>query len=93
MSGGIAYVYDPTGIFPERCNMGLVSLHDVSDYEEKQELKSFIKEHYNNTGSVKAKEILDNFDGECDKFVKVYPVDYARVLDALKQANEDQAAA
>ena len=31
MSGGIAYIYDPEGKFPERCNMGLVDLVKVSE--------------------------------------------------------------
>jgi glutamate synthase domain-containing protein 3 len=30
MSGGIAYVYDPTGVFPPKCNKELVTLFKVS---------------------------------------------------------------
>jgi len=29
MSGGVAYVYDPEGAFPDRCNMGMVALEKV----------------------------------------------------------------
>merc|ERR1712178_209333 len=33
MSGGIAYIYDPEGKFPERCNMGLVELEEIDTPE------------------------------------------------------------
>ena len=29
MSGGIAYIFDPTAAFPEKCNMGMVALDKV----------------------------------------------------------------
>ena len=34
MSGGIAYMYDPSGVFPSRCNTEMVSLETVDDPEE-----------------------------------------------------------
>merc|ERR1719498_1547170 len=38
MSGGIAYIYDPQGIFPGRCNMEMVELGPVEG-EDIDELK------------------------------------------------------
>merc|ERR1712048_1195603 len=50
MSGGIAYVYDPYGKFPARCNMGLVALETL-DSEDEKELFGYIQEHVQATGS------------------------------------------
>jgi glutamate synthase (NADPH/NADH) large chain/glutamate synthase (ferredoxin) len=37
------------------------------------------------TGSRKAKQVLDAFDGTLRKFVKIMPVDYKRVLEERKR--------
>ena len=34
MSGGIAYVYDPNGEFPAKCNMAMVSLEPLQSHDE-----------------------------------------------------------
>ena len=33
MSGGVAYVYDPAGVFESRCNMAMVDLETISPDE------------------------------------------------------------
>ena len=80
MSGGVAFIYDPHGKFPERCNMGLVGLEAVNSPEEIEELHSYIQEHVAMTGSSVGKTMLDNWDAHVNKFVKVMPHDYKRVL-------------
>jgi glutamate synthase domain-containing protein 3 len=62
MSGGIAYVYDPEGTFPERCNMGLVGLETVSTEKEKLVVRSYIEEHVKYTGSTVGKQFLDEWE-------------------------------
>jgi len=91
MSGGIAYVYDPDGKFPARCNMGLVGLETVDTPEESDELYNYIKEHVDYTGSTVGQNMLDNWNDEVGKFVKVMPHDYKRVL--LERAARDAEAA
>src|SRR5690606_28358863 len=34
MSGGIAYVYDPNGAFPAKCNMAMVALESLQAHDE-----------------------------------------------------------
>jgi glutamate synthase domain-containing protein 3 len=80
MSGGIAYIYDPEGKFPERCNMGLVGLEEIETTKENEELYGYIKEHVEITGSSVGQEMLENWDTASSKFVKVFPHDYKRVL-------------
>lgn len=81
MSGGIAYIYDPEGKFPKRCNMGLVGLDTIELPEESQEVFGYIQEHVEATGSSVGQKLLDNWDEESAKFVKVMPHDYKRVLE------------
>lgn len=80
MSGGIAYVYDPEGNFPEKVNMGLVGLDAIEDDIEKEEVYNHIKEHVHYTNSTVGQEILDNWDERVKYLVKVMPHDYKRVL-------------
>jgi len=80
MSGGIAYIYDPEGKFPARCNMGLVDLETIDTPEEADEVYGYIKEHVDMTGSSLGQEFLAKWDERKEKFVKVMPEDYARVL-------------
>lgn len=80
MSGGVAYIYDPDGKFPARCNMGLVGFESVDTPDENEELYGYIKEHVDATGSDLGQDMLDNWDVTVGNFVKVMPHDYKRVL-------------
>ena len=80
MSGGVAYVYDPDGKFPARCNMGLVGLETIDTPEEANEIRDYIEEHVKYTGSPLGQEMLDNWNTRASMFVKVMPHDYKRVL-------------
>lgn len=93
MSGGIAYIYDPNGAFPEKCNMGLVGLDAVDTEEEKQALYDYIKEHVDYTGSSVGQGMLEDWDAKVKKFVKVMPHDYKRVLEERAAAQDKAEAA
>jgi len=90
MSGGVAYIYDPSGSFPQRCNMEMVSLESVASEEEETELRSYVEAHHAKTGSAVAAGVLDRWDASLPAFVKVMPNDYKRVL---KEMAEEAAAA
>ena len=93
MSGGIAYVYDPSGEFPRRCNMGLVGLEGIDSSSERDEVRDYIQEHVDMTGSSVGREMLDNWDLHVGQFVKVFPHDYKRVLLERAAAAKEAAAA
>ncbi|MDP6733225.1 MAG: glutamate synthase large subunit [Gammaproteobacteria bacterium] len=80
MSGGIAYVWDPHGSFPSRCNMDSFELEPVSGAKDILELKSLIENHVNYTDSTVARAVLENWEASVAQFVKVMPIDYKRVL-------------
>jgi len=80
MSGGLAYVLDEKGDFAEkRCNTAGVDLEPVSA-EDGELLQSMIFRHVEFTGSPRGKWILENWESTLDKFVKVFPHEYKRVL-------------
>lgn len=84
MSGGLAYVLNEDNNFDYFCNMEMVELSLIEDLADERELKGLIKRHLEYTGSPRAKEILDNWDSYVDKFIKVLPIEYKRVLDEEK---------
>lgn len=86
MSGGIAYVYDEEGRFDSLCNTDMIDL-DPLNAEDEAELKQLIENHAKYTGSPKAKRILANWDLEREFFVKVFPMEYRRALENMKNQN------
>lgn len=85
MSGGIAYVYDENGNFDNCCNLQSLDLELVSSDADRADLKSMLEKHVKYTGSPKAKYILDHWDREAPRFIKVFPMEYKRALGALSQ--------
>ena len=83
MSGGVAYVYDLNGDFETKCNNETFELEQLSK-DDLVHLKQFITKHRDLTGSEVASSILDSWDKEITKFVKVMPTDYKRVLNEMK---------
>jgi len=81
MSGGIAYVYDPNERFATRCNKAMVELSPVSEAEDVETIRRLLTHYVGYTGSSVAQEILDDWDECYPQFVKVFPLDYKRVLE------------
>ena len=88
MSGGEAYVLDEFGKFSDQSNLGLVSLETIQDLEDISDLQRLIRRHANLTGSANAHRILADWDDMLQKFVKVMPNDYKRVLQEAKNAQD-----
>ena len=84
MSGGVAYVLDESGDFDFFCNMEMVELSLIEDSHDSKELKGLIENHYKYTNSERAKQILDNWKLYVDKFIKVVPIEYKKVLQEEK---------
>lgn len=80
MSGGIAYIYDPKNTFEQHCNKEGLNLDPVETAEDISELKDLIENHYNATLSPLAQRILENWQRELPKFIKVLPEEYKQAL-------------
>jgi glutamate synthase (NADPH/NADH) large chain len=85
MSGGIAYVWDKDNDFLQHCNLGMVDLEKLDQPEDIAECRELIRKHEQATGSTVAARVLSDWDRVVAQFVKVMPVDYRRVLDALRE--------
>jgi len=86
MSGGVAYVYDPTEMFETRCNLDMVDLESVWTSEDASALRNLVENHYHYTGSARARMILENWETRFPLFVKVMPVEYRKVLERMRLA-------
>ncbi len=82
MSGGIAYIYDPTEVFASKVNGDMVALEDLDD-DDREFLAATILRHRDLTGSAVADRILESWDVEVGSFRKVMPRDYKRVLTVI----------
>jgi glutamate synthase domain-containing protein 3 len=81
MNGGIAFVLDETGEFQSvMCNKASVELGPVTESDDLDILHRLITRHSELTASPRAKWILDNWAQVIPKFVKVFPLEYKRVL-------------
>jgi glutamate synthase (NADPH/NADH) large chain len=88
MSGGIAYVLDEGYGFDRRCNLDMVDLELLEEPSDIKELHQLITQHLENTGSRRARQVLDNWEVCRRSFVKVFPMDYRRVLGQMSKEDE-----
>jgi len=79
MSGGIAWIYDTNNTFSSKCNLEMVDL-DPLETEDETEIIALLKRHILLTKSEIATFILENWNLEKNKFVKVFPREYKNVL-------------
>ncbi len=89
MSGGIAYVYDPDGDFPIRCNLEMVDLEPLEEPEDLDLVRGLMERHREYTGSTVADRLLRQWPKVAAKFVKVMPKDYKRALQEQLEAAKE----
>jgi len=89
MSGGIAYVLDPQGVFNSRCNKDLVELEGLDQRDDIDLVHRMLERHVRYTGSTVGARLLANWDAARAQFVKVIPRDYKRVLLAEAKARSE----
>jgi glutamate synthase (NADPH) large chain len=85
MSGGIAYVLD---LHPARLNSEMVDLDPLTE-EDAQFLRDVVSRHRAETGSRVAAALLADWDVAVERFAKVMPKDYKRVLHAASAAERE----
>jgi glutamate synthase (NADPH/NADH) large chain len=88
MSGGIAYVYDPLGRFPDLLNYEMVDLDALGD-DDVELLRSLVGRHQSLTGSAVASRLLHDWSTSVTAFCKVMPKDYRRVLTVMSEAERN----
>ncbi|HWD53894.1 MAG TPA: glutamate synthase large subunit [Acidimicrobiales bacterium] len=88
MSGGVAYVYDPTRTFGQRVNLETVDVEPL-DPSDSFTVRSLVERHGVETESAVAARLLENWDTDVLEFVKVMPRDYRRILEATRLAEAE----
>jgi glutamate synthase (NADPH) large chain len=88
MSGGLAFVLDEAGDFRRRCNLGMVDLEALVDTEDVELVKDLLARHIRFTQSPVAARLLVDWERSRQKFIKVIPQDFKRVMAAIKKAQE-----
>ena len=88
MSGGLAFIYDPTGVFPSKCNKESVTLYKIVDEEDITFLKDLLTEFHEKTKSQVASDILKSWPHALASFIKVFPNEYRKVLEEKKALKE-----
>jgi len=87
MSGGTAYVLDAAGDFTACCNTQMVALEQLDD-DDKAILRAMLEKHAEYTKSARATITLANWNVYSNSFIKVMPMDYKRVLQAVARAKK-----
>lgn len=72
MTGGIAYIMDDSADIDKRINTD-VRIQKLQTQAAIDELKELIKDYQESTGSLLAKEVLEDFDSYLPKFWQVIP--------------------
>lgn len=87
MSGGMAFIYDPTNAFPEQCNLDMVAL-EQPDGTDLAWIEQKLKEHEAYTGSTQAKELLQGWHAHQKLFQKVMPHDLKKALQEIERESD-----
>ncbi len=80
MSGGIAFVLDEDSCITDKCTEEMLEIEDLQDKEDEDTVLKLIEQHYENTNSEKAKNILENWDEYKTKFRRIIPSAYKAIL-------------
>jgi glutamate synthase domain-containing protein 3 len=80
MSGGLAFILDEEGTFPGRVNPDMRDQLEELDEGDAIEVRALVAEHVERTASEVGQRVLDDWEALAPYFVKIFPVDYKRVL-------------
>ena len=90
MSGGVAYVLDENHDLYKRLNHELVKMYALDDEvttlsgtSDEEKLRSLIEQHEKETGSLRAKEILSDWESWKCRFKKIIPNDYLKIMSEI----------
>jgi len=90
MTGGMAFVYDPSAEFEEHVNQDAVVWQPVRTADWEAELRRLVQQHLHETQSPLAARLINDWDRELRKFVQVCP---KKMLDKLTHPLDDSAEA
>ncbi len=83
MSGGVAYVLDENHDLYLSLNKQMVTMSQVTNTGDIEDLKTMISNHVKETGSEFGKKVLDNFDEYLPMFKKIISTDYENITQSI----------
>ena len=91
MSGGIAFVFDPSATFARRCNREMVDLEPLIAPEDVSRVRELIDHHVRYTGSALGSRLIEDWATTATRFVKVMPREYRRALQEQERRDSELA--
>jgi glutamate synthase (NADPH/NADH) large chain len=88
MTGGMAFVHDADGDFRNAVNPDSVVINRVASAHWQSVLHRLVEEHYRETGSALASDLLRNWDLALEHFWQVTPKEMVGRLDHVLEAEE-----
>ena len=88
MSGGIAYVLDMNHDVYRKLNKDMVFMTEVTEKYDVAELRQIITDYMEATHSVRAQEIMDDFENYLPYFKKIIPNDYHKMILSISHFEE-----
>ena len=85
MSGGIAYILDEEDKIDDDFGGTSLNVLSVDNQKDQLVLQGLIQEHYLETSSQVARNLLDNWPKAIKRFKKIFPEEYRLALDKLAQ--------
>ncbi|MGR3722725.1 glutamate synthase large subunit [Abyssibius alkaniclasticus] len=89
MTGGMAYVYDPNGAIAARMNHDNIVAQPVLASYYAQQLHALVSQHFDETRSPRAEELLLDWENALQDFVQIVPKE---MLSRLSHPLDDNAA-
>lgn len=90
MSGGVAYVLPKDAEqFKAMCNKEMIIFEQLEERAEIERIKELIEKHIELTGSLAGQQVLVNWDKFVQRFVKVIPKDYKRMIANIQKGLEN----
>ncbi|MEK5055209.1 glutamate synthase large subunit [Niallia sp. FSL K6-0212] len=90
MSGGVAYVLPKDAEqFKAMCNKEMIIFEQLEERAEIERIKGLIEKHIELTGSLAGQQVLVNWDKFVQRFVKVIPKDYKRMIANIQKGLEN----
>ena len=86
MTGGAAFVWDPSSRFHQVVNPDSIDWYPLTDMADEHvgEARALIEEHAKRTGSLRARDLLDNWETTLSQMLMIVPKEVASMLLARK---------
>ena len=94
MTGGAAFVWDPSSRFHQVVNPDSIDWYPLTDMADEHvgEVKALIEEHAKRTGSLRARDLLDNWETTLSQMLMIVPKEVASMLLARKPSSKKKQA-